>query len=151
MSQLLEALNRIAELSPDAIKPGVTTEQIDEYLRYYYDVNFKLPEEFYQFYQYSDGLYTNFGLIFNMWRAIGYYSEAREKIGYYSAWFPINFDEEYFNFVRGEFSSNETTAPIIQIHYADLLENNDWKPKIVYSSLTEMIIDIADEIEYPYG
>ncbi|MGF1674061.1 MAG: hypothetical protein ACFCUV_10310 [Rivularia sp. (in: cyanobacteria)] len=83
MSQLLEALNRIAELSPDAIKPGVTTEQIDEYLRYYYDVNFRLPEEFYEFYQFSDGLDTNFALIFNLWQAIKYYSEEREKFGYY--------------------------------------------------------------------
>ncbi len=60
MSQLLEALNRIAELSPDAIKPGFTAEQIDEYLRYYYDVNFKLPEDFYELYQFSDGLDSNF-------------------------------------------------------------------------------------------
>ena len=150
MSQLLEALNRIAQLSPDAIKPGVTTEKIDEYLRYYYDVNFKLPEELYQLYQFSNGLDTNFALIFNLWRAIKYYSEEREKFGYYSAWFPISSYDECIFFIRGDSQQNKT-APVIQIHYAESLENYNFEPKIEYSSLTEMITDIADEIEYPYG
>lgn len=150
MSQLSEALNRVSELSPEAIKPGVTKKQIDEYLRYYYDSNFKLPEEFYQFYQFSDGLDSNFVFIYNLWQAIRYYSELREKIHYYSAWFPVSHYEEYIFLIRGNFQQHKT-APIILIHYYDLSENYNFKPIIEYSSLTDMIIDIADEIEYPYG
>ena len=150
MSQLLEALNRIAELSPDAIKPGVTTEQIDEYLRYYYDVNFKLPEEFYQLYQFSDGLDSNFRQVSNLKKAIEIYCEAKDEFGYYSAWLPISgYDEEIF-VIRGD-SLQRKTAPIIQINYIDLQDNLDWEPRVVYLSLAEMIMDIADWIEYPYG
>ncbi|MEA5598508.1 hypothetical protein [Rivularia sp. UHCC 0363] len=150
MSQLLEALNKIAELSPDAIKPGVTTEQIDEYLHYYYDTNFKLPEEFYQFYQFSDGLDSNFRQVFNLKKAIEIYSEAKDEFGYYSAWLPISgYDEEIF-VIRGD-SLQRKTAPIIQINYIDLQDNLDWEPRVVYLSLAEMIIDIGDWIKYPYG
>ncbi|MEM9925744.1 MAG: hypothetical protein AAF915_18675 [Cyanobacteria bacterium P01_D01_bin.50] len=150
MSPLLEALNRIAQLSPNAIKPGVTTKQIDEYSHYYYDTNFKLSEEFYQFYQFSDGLDNNFGRIFNIWQAIIFYSEVREEFRYYSAWLPISHYEECLVAIRGD-SVQRKTVPIIQINYTDLSENYDWEPRFIYSSLTEMIVDIAEQIEYPYG
>ncbi len=58
--------------------------------------------------------------------------------------------EELICVIRGD-SVQRKTAPIIQINHDDLLENYDWEPRIKYLSLTEMIIDIADWIEYPYG
>ena len=150
MSKILEVLNRIAELSPEAIKPGVKNEQIEEYLHYYYDSNFKLSEEFYQFYQFSDGLDSNFRQIFNLKGAIEMYSEVINEFGYYSAWLPISgYDEEIF-VIRGD-SLQSKTAPIIQMNYIDLQDIGDGGPRVVYLSLTEMLIDIADSTEYPYG
>lgn len=155
MSQLSEAFDRIATLYPEAIKPGISFEQIEEYLK---DFPLKLPEELYELYQLSDGLdHSNpatlifgFGELFSLSQAMKLYNNLQEHPDYYSGWFPITDVEDWIYVIRGDLEQCET-APIIRFDHGDLIYGNDWEPQVLYPNLTEMILDAVYMIENPYG
>ncbi|MBW4604800.1 MAG: SMI1/KNR4 family protein [Calothrix sp. FI2-JRJ7] len=155
MSDLLEAFSRIIELYPDMIKSGLKTEQIEEYVE---EFPLKLPEEFFEFYKMSDGfnhsnpatLIFGFGKLFSLSEAIEFYNELREYEDYYFGWFPVTQVEDKVYAIRANPQQHQT-SPIITFDFIDSENKHNWEPQIAYSSLTEMLLEVAYQLENPYA
>ncbi|RUT07617.1 hypothetical protein DSM106972_018770 [Dulcicalothrix desertica PCC 7102] len=155
MSELLEAFNRITQLYPYITKPGLKSKQIEEYLE---EFPLRLPEEFFEFYQMSDGfnhdnpatLIFGFGKLYSLSEAIEFYNELRDYEDYYSGWFPVTQVEDQVYVIRGNPQQHQT-SPIITFDLIDLKNKHNWEPQVAYSSLTEMFLEVAYQLENPYG
>jgi|GEM_PF-4004615 len=163
MSLLSDAIRRLANLDPELIKEGVDSQKLNDSLEQIFPL--KLPEELYEFYQLTDGLnHSNpltlvfgFGSFYSLSQAIKSYLELVECPDYNSGWFPLFQVEDWIFAIIGHLEQR-ATAPVVRVDADDVMYGHysarsvdDWQPQMMYFSLTDLINEYIEQLEYPYG
>ena len=130
MSQLSEAIEKIRQLCPPALKPGLSRSEIDALLQ---DFPYRLPDEVYEFYHLSNGLgeidqFSTLFEILSLSEAVFNYRYYYETFsGYKKEWLPLVELEDHLlvmscnqkahnlidlgdNFTACDFADDETSA-----------------------------------------
>ena len=148
--QNIHSIEDIEAEMDDILLPGLSREQIDQQIQ---DLPFGIAEEIYDLYQWHNGMYQPDCLsvtyplfpdyaIYPLEQALRIYDDliSIRQLQWSPLWFPILYQEcrSYYCTVGNQKDRN--SAPII--HFAVV-----GREKVVYSSLTEMMNEIADRYE----
>jgi len=148
LDEILGYLERLKPEYAEALQPGLSYDEIDQELNH---LPFRLPQEIYTLYQWRNGMYQEnyfYGdSLFSPHFTIDPLGQAltryREKLEYWETswnhmWFPFLYcgPKSYF-FIVGSVERHESSP----VFYGDI---EFPKPTLRYSSLTEMMLQIAE-------